>query len=108
MQFLKDAEKRLESNAGIGIRYGMKWRVVLASSAEKQFRRLPKSSVSRISRAFDAMEENPWDGDVAKLEGETSVWRRRIGEHRIIFEIVIPEKTVFVYAILRRTTTTYS
>lgn len=85
----------------------MNWRVVLTKSAEKQLRHLPKKEISRIGGILDNFEENPFAGDVVKLAGEGNVWRRRVGNYRIIYELDIHARAVFVYDIARRTSTTY-
>ena len=85
----------------------MNWRVILAKSAEKQFRRLPAPETQRISHVLDAMQINPLGGDVVKLGGMKNAWRRRVGNYRIIFELAVERNVVFIHEIARRTTTTY-
>ena len=48
----------------------MNWRVFLTSTAEKQFRRLPRKAAIRISQVIDEIGINPLGGDVVKLEGK--------------------------------------
>lgn len=85
----------------------MSWRVVLARSAEKQLSRFPKKEVSRIEKILDAFEQSPFSGDIVKLFGEGNTWRRRVGNYRIIYEPDLSTRTVFIYDITRRTSTTY-
>jgi mRNA-degrading endonuclease RelE of RelBE toxin-antitoxin system len=53
------------------------------------------------------MADDPFSGDVLKLEGESTLWRRRVGDYRIFFEVQYRTRTVFVSAIVRRTSKTY-
>jgi len=53
------------------------------------------------------MAEDPFTGDVLKLEGKTNRWRRRVGSYRIFFVVDTVAKTVEVSAVVRRTSTTY-
>jgi mRNA-degrading endonuclease RelE of RelBE toxin-antitoxin system len=53
------------------------------------------------------MADDPFDGDVLKLEGEEDRWRRRVGNYRIFFTLDRPALTVAVSAIIRRSSTTY-
>jgi mRNA-degrading endonuclease RelE of RelBE toxin-antitoxin system len=53
------------------------------------------------------MAEDPFSGDVLKLEGEKNRFRRRVGSYRILFRMEQSSKSVYVSAIVRRTTTTY-
>ena len=52
------------------------------------------------------MRADPLSGDVAKLTGQNA-FRRRVGNYRIICDIEFRTQTVRVFAILRRTSTTY-
>ena len=53
------------------------------------------------------MADDPFDGDVLKLEGEEDRWRRRLGSYRMFFNLDRPALTVAVSAIVRRSSTTY-
>jgi mRNA-degrading endonuclease RelE of RelBE toxin-antitoxin system len=53
------------------------------------------------------MGDDPFAGDVIKLEGEDNLWRRRVGSYRVFFAVDTTAKTVAVTAILRRTSKTY-
>ncbi len=83
------------------------WLIILVDSAKKNFKRLPKNDLERIKKAIDQMELNPFSGDIVKLSGEENVWRRRVGNYRIIFEIVSERRTVYIYEIKRRTSNVY-
>lgn len=83
------------------------WRVALADLAKKQLRRIPAKDRERISKALETFEGDPWSGDVYKLSGDEISWRRRVGNYRIIFDILSAERTIFVYDIRRRTSSTY-
>jgi mRNA-degrading endonuclease RelE of RelBE toxin-antitoxin system len=53
------------------------------------------------------MADDPFAGDVLKLEGGSDRWRRRVGSYRIFFSVDTSTRTVFVTAIVRRTSKTY-
>jgi len=53
------------------------------------------------------MADDPFAGDVLKLEGAGDRWRRRMGSYRIFYSLNAEARTVRVSAILRRTSTTY-
>jgi mRNA-degrading endonuclease RelE of RelBE toxin-antitoxin system len=53
------------------------------------------------------MSDDLFSGDIMKLEGEGSRWRRRVGSYRIFLSIDKEARIVAVSAILRRTSTTY-
>ena len=53
------------------------------------------------------MQEDPFSGDIQRLKGQPTAWRRRVGNYRIIYDLYIEEWWIVVSGILRRTSTTY-
>ncbi|MBZ5706881.1 MAG: type II toxin-antitoxin system RelE/ParE family toxin [Acidobacteriia bacterium] len=84
----------------------MEWTVVLAGPARKSLRRIPAGDRTRILAALGEMQQNPFQGDIRKLQGLPG-FRRRVGNWRILFELVPERQHVVVTAIERRTSTTY-
>ena len=85
----------------------MSWEFRIAKRVSKQLKRIPKKEVLNLMGALDEMVENPYRGDLQKIEGEQNTWRRRVGNYRILYEIFSNKKFVAVLDIRRRTTTTY-
>jgi mRNA-degrading endonuclease RelE of RelBE toxin-antitoxin system len=85
----------------------MTWTVIVAKPARKQLARFPAKDQVGIEAALKAMAANPFSGDIIKLEGEATRWRRRVGSYRIFFAVDAAKNSVAVSAILRRTSTTY-
>jgi mRNA-degrading endonuclease RelE of RelBE toxin-antitoxin system len=84
----------------------MEWTVVLAGPARKALKRIPAGDRTRILATLVEMRENPFGGDLRKLQGLPG-FRRRVGNWRIFFEVVPERRHVVVSAIERRTSTTY-
>ena len=84
----------------------MDWTVVLAGPARKSLKRIPTSDKTRILATLAEMQQNPFQGDIRKLQGLRG-FRRRVGDWRILFEVVPERRHVVVAAIERRTSTTY-
>lgn len=84
----------------------MAWTVLLAGPARKSLSRVPSADHKRILAALDEMQQDPFRGDVRKLQGLPGL-RRRVGNWRIFFEIVPEQGQVVVSAIQRRTSSTY-
>lgn len=84
----------------------MEWTVVLAGPAKKALKRVRAGDRPRILAALEEMRENPFQGDIRKLQGLPG-FRRRVGNWRILFEVVLERRHVVVAAIERRTSTTY-
>jgi len=65
----------------------MAWNLQLAGPAQKDFRRLPSKDQERVKAALLAMQEDPFQGDINRLQGQPTAWRRRIGNHRILCDL---------------------
>jgi mRNA interferase RelE/StbE len=85
----------------------MAWTVSVAKPAQKQVARLPAKDQVRIGAAVCSLADDPFTGDVLKLEGQGNRWRRRVGNYRVFFAVDSTSKTVDVSAIVRRTSRTY-
>ena len=83
------------------------WELVVDGQVDRQLRRVPVKHAEQILAAIGAMVASPYAGDVAKMQGEDNVWRRRVGAYRIFFEILPREKLIHVFRVERRTSTTY-
>jgi mRNA-degrading endonuclease RelE of RelBE toxin-antitoxin system len=53
------------------------------------------------------MEHDPFEGDVKRLKGYPTAWRRRMGSYRIIYDLYVEKRLIVVAGIVRRTSTTY-
>ena len=85
----------------------MNWTIVIDAQAEKQLRKFPVKDYKRIRGIINAMEADPFFGDVTKLSGKKNDWRRRTGNYRILYEINENRKLIYVSDIKRRTSRTY-
>jgi mRNA-degrading endonuclease RelE of RelBE toxin-antitoxin system len=83
----------------------MNWTLLVANPAKKDLERLPRKEQIRIERALDAMQIDPFGGDIKRLQ--PTGWRRRIGNYRIFYDLYIEQRRIVVTAIKRRTTSTY-
>ena len=79
----------------------MAWTLIVAKPAQKQAARLPARDQARIAAALSAMADDPFNGDVLKLEGEKDRWRRRVGDYRVFFTVDKSTLTVAVSAVHR-------
>jgi mRNA interferase RelE/StbE len=84
----------------------MEWTVVLAGPARKSLKRIPANDKTRVLAALAEMQQDPFQGDIRKLQGLLG-FRRRVGDWRILFEVVLERRQVVVAALERRTSTTY-
>jgi len=85
----------------------MAWNLELAGPAQKDFRRLPPNDQARVRAALLAMQEDPFRGDIKRLKGQSTAWRRRVGSYRIIYDLYLEQRLIVVAGILGRTSATY-
>ena len=79
----------------------MAYKVVLFSSAEKDFEALPSREKMRVGEALRTLADITTDlRHIKKLQLPLHGYRRRVGNYRILFDI--EKSTVFVYAIKNR------
>jgi mRNA-degrading endonuclease RelE of RelBE toxin-antitoxin system len=83
----------------------MNWHLLVTNPARKGLKKLPSPDQVRIESALDAMQSDPFSGDIKRLQ--PSGWRRRIGNYRIFYDLDVDERRIVVTAITRRTSTTY-
>ncbi|MBK8477985.1 MAG: type II toxin-antitoxin system RelE/ParE family toxin [Opitutaceae bacterium] len=57
---------------------------------------------TRISRMVDALAVNPRPPGCKKLKGEEEVWRVRVGDYRILYEVRDAQLVVLVIDIANR------
>ena len=85
----------------------MSWEVIVDPDARKQLKRIPRRDRERIRAALREFAANPYAGDIRKIEGEEDAWRRRIGAYRMLYEVRVKAKVVYVFNIRRRTSSSY-
>jgi mRNA interferase RelE/StbE len=85
----------------------MAWNLELAGPAQKDFQRLPLRDQARVKAALLAMQEDPFRGDIKRLKGQSTAWRRRVDNYRIIYDLHFEQRLIVVAGILRRSSTTY-
>ena len=87
----------------------MSWVSSLTSDAEEDLRELPKAIQKRVARTLEQMERDPLQGNVKALQGQEwrGVFRRRIGDYRLLFTLDHQKQTITVLRILIRSGNTY-
>jgi mRNA interferase RelE/StbE len=85
----------------------MKWGLAITNRAKRQVRRLSAPELDQINRAFSAMCEDPFQGDVKFLKGIEGAFRRRVGDWRVLFELNQENRIIVVTAVKRRGSNTY-
>ena len=67
----------------------MSYQVEFTASAKKEFDRLPSKLQDKIVEALRFLAENPFSEflKIKKLRGADSLYRIRIGDYRLVYEV---------------------
>lgn len=80
----------------------MAFRIEWKKSTRKDFRKLPASVANRIVRAVEDLAANPFPHGVEKLSGSEHAYRIRLGDYRIVYEVVAELKLIEVQRVRHR------
>jgi mRNA interferase RelE/StbE len=56
-------------------------------SVEKDLQSIPRSFVSRILARIDRLATDPFPPQSAKLQGAECLYRLRVGDYRVVYEV---------------------
>jgi mRNA interferase RelE/StbE len=80
----------------------MKYTVIISRPARKIIDRLETDLFNRIVKKLKNLEDNPWPSGAEKLTGEANVYRVRVGDWRIVYQIRDRELIVLVVKVVHR------
>jgi len=78
------------------------YHVVLASSAEKELKRLSAHLMARMISRLESLASNPRPPGCKKLKGGDREWRIRVGDYRAVYTIDDTKSLVEVTRIRHR------
>jgi len=78
------------------------YQVTFAKSARKQLQALDRALALRVIRSIEALAVTPRPPGCMKLQGGVGLWRIRVGDHRVIYEIDDDHRRVDVSAVRHR------
>ena len=85
--------------------------VELTSAARREYRsfgeRIRTEDFKRLQQCLKSLEVNPHPPGERKLKAKRNLFRVRIGNYRIIYEVRDADRIVLVARILRRNESTY-
>jgi mRNA interferase RelE/StbE len=80
----------------------MAFRIEWKKSTRKDLRKLPSAAVDKIIEAVESLAENPFPHGVEKLSGSEHAYRIRLGDYRIVYEVVAESKLVEIQRVRHR------
>ena len=87
----------------------MNWACEFTANAKEDLQALPKAIQKRVVRVAAQMALDPFQGNVKALQGQDwkGVFRRRIGDYRILFTADPATKIVTIHQVSLRSGKTY-
>ncbi|HVS20423.1 MAG TPA: type II toxin-antitoxin system RelE/ParE family toxin [Pyrinomonadaceae bacterium] len=76
--------------------------VSLSSRARRETRKLDRQILARIAKAIDSLVENPRPPGCLKVKDKESLWRIRVGDWRIGYEIDDEKRLVTIITVGHR------
>ena len=80
----------------------MRCKVVVSARAKRQILRLPPGVDRRIEDAIDSLAENPRSDGAKKLQGAEDVYRIRVANCRLVYQVQDKALVVFVIKVTHR------
>jgi len=71
-------------------------------SVQKDLRPLPKSIVARVIGQIEGLKTDPLPRQSIKLSGSERLYRIRVGDYRIVYEVDAKAKQVTVHSVRHR------
>ena len=65
----------------------MPYAVAIAPAARRDLKKIPRKALQRIAETIDALADDPRPPGTVKLAGEENLYRVRVGDYRILYEI---------------------
>jgi mRNA interferase RelE/StbE len=78
------------------------YKVFFKSSADRQLRKLPDALQRRIVGEVEALAHNPRPRGAVKLAGYENLWRVRVGDYRVVYEIHDDRLVILVLRLAHR------
>jgi mRNA interferase RelE/StbE len=80
----------------------LKYEVRLSKRAHRELVSLEEPTRSRIVERLEELRDDPYPRGVAKLQGREGVYRIRVGDYRVLYEILRKEGLLLVEKIDHR------
>ncbi|SMO43350.1 type II toxin-antitoxin system RelE family toxin [Gracilimonas mengyeensis] len=65
----------------------MRWEIQIERKAQKALKKISEPYKSNIIEAIDELAKNPRPSSCTKLKGVDNLWRIRISDYRVVYQI---------------------
>lgn len=76
--------------------------ITFATSAQDDLAKLDRKVVSRIFSKVEALSMDPRPPGCRRLQGAGDLWRIRVGDYRVIYQILDDRRTIDIITIRHR------
>jgi len=80
----------------------MPFRIEWKKSTRKDLRKLPGNTAGRVVETVESLAENPFPHGVEKLSGAQHAYRIRLGDYRIVYEVIPELKLIEIQRVRHR------
>jgi mRNA interferase RelE/StbE len=81
---------------------GRRYEVIIEDSAARTIRKLPRDIQSRVVEKLESLADNPRPPGHVKLSGPQDLYRVRVGNYRIVYQIGDDRRVVIVLVVAHR------
>ncbi|MDI6803018.1 MAG: type II toxin-antitoxin system RelE/ParE family toxin [Bacteroidota bacterium] len=78
--------------------YSIHWK----ESAKRDLRGIDRQQIPRIIDSVSTLSNDPYPKQHRKLLGSESSYRIRIGDYRVIYQVNVHDKIIFIYHVRHR------
>jgi mRNA interferase RelE/StbE len=78
------------------------FKVQFKPAVQKDFRRIPQKTLSRILESIEGLTKIPFPVQAIKLAGSDRLYRIRVGDYRIIYEVETETGEIMVHYVRHR------
>ena len=78
--------------------FRLEWR----AAAAKELRKIDRKVIPRIAAAVERLADEPHPPGSKKLQGTESIYRIRVGDYRIVYEVNAAEVVIIIVRVRHR------
>ena len=78
------------------------YRVEFTPAALRQVKKLPGNILKKVAHAIDNLKSNPWPDGAKKLVAGDNLYRVRVGDYRIVYQIRNKELIILIVRVRHR------
>jgi mRNA interferase RelE/StbE len=78
------------------------YKIILEKGVSKELDLLNSKILYNIAKSIDELKNEPRHSGYRKLKGSENLWRSRVGDYRIVYEINDNEKIITILRIKHR------